>query len=505
MKHVMLLMLFALSVNVYAEPRVRAPVAAVQADKDCAVNFARMRMYHVMPRLLGEGTLDEVTRELPNARRMGINTLWISPPHPQTVYDDGLAGFNNHGYWPSAHGKIDPDLGGQEAFARLLAAAEKNDIRIAMDVVLNHFGPGAREYRIGRTTVQNGDPRYFKPREAGAPMIHPRERELWALLENERDPAKLMAYQEELSRFPLFGLAALEHDNPEVARYLINSYKKYVDQGVDIFRIDAPKHMRMSFLHRFSDEISAHAARKGRKVQFIWELLFDSPHTLNVFAEDVLKKVKDPKSAMFLDFPLSKELRKLEDTEKNYGLDRIWAFIADRQKNEHKLKHFIPMLENHDFEGPIKNVFRSKLAFALSEFASENATIIHHGSEVSGAAKTARPNIQALNPNGDKAQFLKTMAEAMAPYRAGTEVNRVIPHITEAGTMVLERRLPDRSIFAAANTTGAPGKKLIQLPRGAGTKIKVISSEGETTLTAVNGHVEWNFGKDALAVFEVVK
>jgi len=480
------------------------PAQAEVSAETCAANFAKMRVYYIMPRIFKDGTLDDVATALPDLKKMGVNTLWVGPPHPQTTYDDGLAGFNNHGYWPSNHATVDEDLGGAPAFRRLLQTAEKIDVKIALDVVLNHFGFGFPEYKIGGKKIAVDNPKYFKVKEADAPLIHPRERELWALLENERDPVKLKAYQDELSRYPLFGLAALEHDNPAVAKYLINSYKKFVDEGVDIFRVDAPKHMRMSFLHKFTNEMTTHAAKSGRKLQFIWELLFDSPHTLNVFAGDVLSKVKDPKSILFMDFPLAKELRKLQDPA--YSLENTWNFLRTRQKENHRMKNYIPMVENHDFEGPIKDKFRSNLIYALSEFTGEHPTILHHGSEVTGAAKDGRPLIKAVNPNGDKAQLLKSMSDVMADYRALPDGTPLIPHYTTDGSLVLERRIsPERSIFIAANTTGKAGVKKIQLPRGAGSKLKVVASDGDATLEMEKGRVDWKFTPNSMLVFEVTK
>jgi alpha-glucosidase len=61
---------------------------------------------------------------------LGIDAIWLSPIYPSPGVDGG--------YDVSDHTRVDPQLGGDEAFDRLLREAHRRGIRVILDLVMNH-------------------------------------------------------------------------------------------------------------------------------------------------------------------------------------------------------------------------------------------------------------------------------------------------------------------------------------------------------------------------------
>src|SRR6185503_4906529 len=49
-----------------------------------AASPSGIKGYFLMPRLFKNGKLRDIAQAMPELKKMGVNTLWISPPNPQT-------------------------------------------------------------------------------------------------------------------------------------------------------------------------------------------------------------------------------------------------------------------------------------------------------------------------------------------------------------------------------------------------------------------------------------
>ena len=88
------------------------------------------------------GTLDGITEKLSELRRLGVNCLYLSP-----IFESA----SNHRYDTGDYERIDPLLGGEAAFLRLLAAARRHRMRVVLDGVFNHTGSDSRYFnKFGR-------------------------------------------------------------------------------------------------------------------------------------------------------------------------------------------------------------------------------------------------------------------------------------------------------------------------------------------------------------------
>jgi len=75
---------------------------------------------------------------------LGVTAIWLTPPveqiHGSTDEGTGVT-YGYHGYWARDWTAIDPNFGTMADLKELVDVAHENDIRIVLDVVLNHTGP----------------------------------------------------------------------------------------------------------------------------------------------------------------------------------------------------------------------------------------------------------------------------------------------------------------------------------------------------------------------------
>ena len=83
------------------------------------------------PRQFYGGDLDGITAHLDYIASLGVGTIYLTPFFPAE---------SNHRYNASTFGQVDPLLGGDEAMARLAAAARTRGIRLMGDLTTNHSG-----------------------------------------------------------------------------------------------------------------------------------------------------------------------------------------------------------------------------------------------------------------------------------------------------------------------------------------------------------------------------
>ena len=93
-------------------------------------------IYEIYPRSFqdsngdGIGDLNGITERLGYLQALGVDAIWISPMYPSPQVD--------FGYDISDYENVDPQYGTLKDFDRLVAEAGKRNIRVILDMVLNH-------------------------------------------------------------------------------------------------------------------------------------------------------------------------------------------------------------------------------------------------------------------------------------------------------------------------------------------------------------------------------
>ena len=175
----------------------------------------------------GIGDLNGVTQRLDYLASLGVTGIWLMPVHPSPSY---------HGYDVTDYYDIHPDYGTLEDMQTLIDKAHENNIKIILDLVVNH------------TSDQHS---WFQAASQNDPVFTPYYS--WVDAIPDPDWRSLLggsAWHENNDRYylGLFGanMPDLNYRNPAVMFHMKDVAKYWLDKGIDGFRIDAIQHITES-------------------------------------------------------------------------------------------------------------------------------------------------------------------------------------------------------------------------------------------------------------------
>lgn len=275
---------FALAgVPVVAVQQPSPPKAANQMTTDPWWKHAVF--YEIYPRSFadaknsGMGNIAGITSKLDYLKDLGVDAIWITPCYPSPQVD--------FGYDISDYKAIAPEYGTMADFDKLIAETKKRNIKIVMDLVLNHTSDKHAWFEESRSSKTNPKRDWYVWRDGknGGPPNNWQSvfgHSAWTL-----DPKTNQYY------YHLFYAEQpdLNWRNPEVRKAMYDSAKFWLDKGVAGFRLDA-------ILTLFEDPaLRDNPVKAGLKNQY------GDPQMDNVY-NDRLPEVHD----------VLKELRKVTDS-----------------------------------------------------------------------------------------------------------------------------------------------------------------------------------------------
>ncbi|MGE0088243.1 MAG: glycoside hydrolase family 13 protein [Bacteroidales bacterium] len=83
------------------------------------------------------GDIQGIINHLDYIRDFGATTIWITP-----LLENNQPKYTYHGYAISNYYQVDPRFGTNEKYTELVKTAHQKDLKLIMDVVLNHCGSG---------------------------------------------------------------------------------------------------------------------------------------------------------------------------------------------------------------------------------------------------------------------------------------------------------------------------------------------------------------------------
>jgi alpha-glucosidase len=110
-------------------------------------------VYEIYPRSFqdtngdGIGDLNGITQRLDYLKSLGVDAIWLTPCYPSPQVD--------FGYDISDYEAIDPQYGTMADFDRLVTEAKKRDIRVIMDMVMNHSSDKHKWFEQSRSSKNN--------------------------------------------------------------------------------------------------------------------------------------------------------------------------------------------------------------------------------------------------------------------------------------------------------------------------------------------------------------
>ncbi|MBV9145382.1 MAG: alpha-glucosidase [Acidobacteria bacterium] len=190
-------------------------------------------VYEVYPRSFqdsnndGVGDIRGIERRLDYLKDLGIDGIWITPMYPSPQVD--------FGYDISDYRAIDPQYGTMDDFDALMKSAKARNLRVIMDIVLNHTSdqhPWFKESRSSRTNPKR-DWYIWRDGKNGGPPNNWQSwfgHSAWTL-----DPATGQYYY----HYFYTQQPDLNWRNPEVRKAMFDIVKFWLDKGVAGFRLDA--------------------------------------------------------------------------------------------------------------------------------------------------------------------------------------------------------------------------------------------------------------------------
>lgn len=171
------------------------------------------------------GHLDGVTRSLDHLADLGVTILHLTPIH--------LA-VSCHRYDLTEPMKVDPAVGGEASFRRLIKASHARGLRVLLDFSFLHVGRTFEAYEdVRRNGLASRFASWFRWRD--------------------REDGKVLRHYGGRRDAPLLDLR-----NPDVQDLVVRTASHWARFGVDGFRLDAVAQIPLSLGKRIRDALRAH-------------------------------------------------------------------------------------------------------------------------------------------------------------------------------------------------------------------------------------------------------
>ena len=224
-------------------------------------------VYQIYPRSFqdsngdGIGDIQGIIKRLDYLQELGIDAVWLSPvcKSPQ----------DDNGYDISDYQDIDPMFGNLDDMEQLINEAKKRNIRIIMDLVLNHSSDEHRWFTEAKKSKDNPYHDYYVWRD-GEEGVYPND-----MNSVFGGPAWEWVPELKQSYFHQFSVKQpdLNWENPKLRREIYDMILWWMDKGVGGFRLDVIDQIAKEpdlkitnngpRLHEFIQELSRETFQKG--------------------------------------------------------------------------------------------------------------------------------------------------------------------------------------------------------------------------------------------------
>ena len=177
----------------------------------------------------GIGDFAGLTEKLDYLEDLGVTALWLLPFYPSPGRDDG--------YDISDYHHINPDFGTMQQFRRFMREAKRRKLRVITELVINHSSDQHPWFQRARRSWPTSDARNWYV-WSDTDHRFPNTRIIFNDTETSNwtwDPeAQAYYWHRFFSHQP-----DLNYDNPRVLGAIIQVMRRWLDLGVDGFRLDA--------------------------------------------------------------------------------------------------------------------------------------------------------------------------------------------------------------------------------------------------------------------------
>ena len=200
-------------------------------------------------------------------KAQGFTAIWITP------IVKNASGFDYHGYHAINFKEVDPRYESEDvSFQTVINEAHKRDMKIVLDIVLNHTSNFGEEnlfpmfyYDAKHNTSFNGMVRNKtetgilpdaydttnNPGQMRFDYLKTDTGDKESIYHHDPDGSLSWEQYSEQTGQIAGDCVDLNTENPTVANYLVEAYAKFIHMGVDAFRIDTVKHLSRLSLNKY--------------------------------------------------------------------------------------------------------------------------------------------------------------------------------------------------------------------------------------------------------------
>ena len=191
-------------------------------------------IYQIYPRSFqdsdgdGIGDLNGITSRLDYIQSLGVDIIWLNP-----IF---LSPNDDNGYDISDYREIMREFGTMEDFDRLLKEIHKREMRLVLDLVVNHTSDEHPWFEEARKSRHNPYYNYYHwwPAEKGEPPLR---------LSYFDEEGNAWMYNKPTDSYYLHYFSRKQPDlnweNPEIRQEIFDMMRFWFDKGIDGFRMDS--------------------------------------------------------------------------------------------------------------------------------------------------------------------------------------------------------------------------------------------------------------------------
>lgn len=360
------------------------------------------------------GDFKGIIDKLDYIKEMGFTAIWLTP-----IVKNEPKGY--HGYWTEDFYEVEEHFGTLEEFKTLVDKAHEKDIKIILDLVVNHTG------------YQH-------------PWLNDPEKQDWF---HEEQSIISWDNQKNVEDGRLAGLPDLAQENPETRKYLLDMAKWWIEEtDIDGYRLDTVKHVPKDFWEEFSQEV------KSVKEDFF--LIGEVWHSDPTYVADYAKTGIDS----FVDYPFFNEATRIfskPDQQVGKFMDGIWKRNVSLYDNPYILGNFIDNHDNKRFtrlaiekdQDPV-----SRLSQALTYmYTAPGIPIIYYGTEIAMDGGDDPDNRRMMEfEEHELTTYIAKLAEIRRQNPALSKGDMELVY-DQSGMTVLKRTFEEEQLLVAINNT----------------------------------------------------
>lgn len=395
--------------------------------------------YQIYPRSFmdynndGIGDLKGITSKLNYLKELGIDVIWICPMYKSPNDDNG--------YDISDYQDIMSDFGTMDDFNELLNEVHKRDMKLIIDLVLNHTSDEHKWFIESRSSKDNPKRDWYIWRK-GKDGVEPNN---WESIFK----GSAWEYDKKTDEYFLHLFSKRQPDlnweNKEVRNELYKMINWWLDKGIDGFRIDAishikkeknlpdmpnpnndryvscfEKHMNVDGIHEFLEELNENTFSKYN--------IMTVAEANGVNAKDAKEWVGDENGKFNMVFQFEHlDLWNNEDNQ-SFNVKECKEILSRWQYELHNKGWNALFIENHDIPravstwGNDKDYWReSATALGLMYFMQQGTPFIYQGQEIG----MTNVKYQSINDYDD----IKSINIYKEMIEKGIEKDKAIRHL----------------------------------------------------------------------------